>query len=545
MNKKGIIITAVSIGVAAIVIFGGIKTYQHYQNSNLTAEVEQVSDLNSYYSEGEMSSSGIVTNDQSQDVYALEEKTITEVFVEEGQQVAVGDPLLSYDMTLSNLELEMKELEVATMGSKLEAAKRQLEKLKTTTPVAPEPDVPDEPDIPEEPENTDTGEDRLEEGTPTLPAIPEKDGDAYNYIKKGAKANGGKGTKEKPYVYLCMPSCYVMGEFINSLSADKDHPVYVSLEIHKKNVLTGKLISSWEISGESGLPKMADDSMWSVSTRTQVIEEEPGEPEEPKEPETPEEPEPPEEPDFPYESGGGQQGYTAEELSNMIREKEDEIRDLDLDRRKAEVELEQMKRVSEDGTVTATVNGTVKSIGDKDKPSTDEPFLTVSGSDGLYVSGSLSELQLKDIQVGQVVYANSWESGKSFEATITEISPYPQENSNAWGEGNPNVSYYPYTAYIEDTEGLRNGEYVDLTMTSRQADENGIYLDKAYVREEDGKKYVLKAGEDNRLVKQYVKTGKTVWGQAVEIISGLSTEDRIAFPYGKAGKEGIKVKSDE
>lgn len=543
MNKKGIIIAAVSIGAAAIAVFGGIKIYQHYQNNNLTAEVETVSDLNSYYSEGEMSSSGIVTNDQSQDVYALEEKTITEVFVEEGQQVAVGDPLLSYDMTLSNLELEMKELEAATMGSKLEAAKRQLEKLKAATPVAPEPDIPEEPDVPEEPE--DTGGDKLEEGTPALPAVPEKNGDAYNYIKKGAKANTGKGTKEEPYVYLCMPSCYVLGEFINSLSEDKDHPVYVSLEIHKKNVLTGKLISSWEISGESGFPQMADESMWSVSTRTQVVEEESNEPGETEEPDSPEEVEEPEEPDFSYESGGGQQGYTAAELSNMIREKEDEIRDLDLDRRKAELELEQMKRVSEDGTVKASVNGTVKSIGDKDKPSTDEPFLVVSGSDGLYVSGSLSELQLRDIQVGQVVYANSWESGKSFEATITEISPYPQENSSAWGEGNPNVSYYPYTAYIEDTEGLRNGEYVDLTMTSRQTEEDGIYLEKAYVREEDGKKYVLKAGEDNRLVKQYVKTGKTVWGEIVEIVSGLELDDRIAFPYGKTGKEGIKVKSDE
>ena len=142
------------------------------------------------------------------------------------------------------------------------------------------------------------------------------------------------------------------------------------------------------------------------------------------------------------------------------------------------------------------------------------------------------------------MYANSWESGKNFEAKITEISSYPQENRNAWGEGNPNVSYYPYTAYIEDTEGLRNGEYVDLTMAKKQ-EEGGIYLEKAYVREEDGKKYVLKADENNRLVKQYVQTGKTVWGQAVEIVSGLSQDDRIAFPYGKTAKEGIKVKDSE
>jgi len=61
---------------------------------------------------------------------------------------------------------------------------------------------------------------------------------------------------------------------------------------------------------------------------------------------------------------------------------------------------------------------------------------------------------------------------------------------------------------------------------------------------EDGKKYVLKADENNRLVKQYVKTGKMVW-QSVEILSGLTMEDRIAFPYGKTAKEGVKVEETE
>ena len=174
-----------------------------------------------------------------------------------------------------------------------------------------------------------------------------------------------------------------------------------------------------------------------------------------------------------------------------------------------------------------------------------EPFLTVSGSEGLYVSGSLSELQLGEIGVGQVVYGSSWESGTNFEAKITEISSYPQKNANTWGgEGNPNVSYYPYTAYIENTEGLSNGEDVELTMTKNQ-EEGGIFLSKAYIREEDGKRYVLKAGEDNRLVKQYIQTGKSIWGgQSLEIVSGLTMEDRIAFPYGKTGKEGVRVEGD-
>ena len=115
MSRKAIIITVVSLGAACAAVFGGIKAYQNYQKNNQEAEVQFVSDLNNFYYENEMSSSGMVTNDMSQDVYALSDKTIVEVFVEEGQTVAAGDPLLSYDMTMANLELEMKELDVSTI----------------------------------------------------------------------------------------------------------------------------------------------------------------------------------------------------------------------------------------------------------------------------------------------------------------------------------------------------------------------------------------------------------------------------------------------
>lgn len=61
------------------------------------------------------------------------------------------------------------------------------------------------------------------------------------------------------------------------------------------------------------------------------------------------------------------------------------------------------------------------------------------------------------------------------------------------------------------------------------------------MRLENGKSYVLKADENDRLVKQYVKTGKIIYGDTIEIKSGLTEDDRIAFPYGKTAKEGIRV----
>ena len=214
MSKKAVIITLVSVCVLGGAIYGGIKLYQNYQWNSLTAEVQSVSSLNMYFGDMEMSSGGILTNDYSQEVYLLDDKNIEEVFVEEGQEVEVGDPLLSYDMTLSDLELEMKELDVATTSGQMEAAKQELSKLKNTKPIAPQP----EPEPPQEAPK------------------PEKTGKAFNYITKNSKPNKGKGTEEKPYVYLCMPDCYVLGEFINNLSKDEDKPIYVSLEIHKKQL---------------------------------------------------------------------------------------------------------------------------------------------------------------------------------------------------------------------------------------------------------------------------------------------------------------------
>ena len=236
------------------------------------------------------------------------------------------------------------------------------------------------------------------------------------------------------------------------------------------------------------------------------------------------------------------EGYTEEELATNIYEKEKELKSLDIQKRQMELQLESMRSTAADGTVYATVDGVVKTAGNPEEYVNDgTAFLVVTGEEGLYVRGTISELLLGDVKVGTVVTANSWESGMSFEATITEIAEYPT-TGNSWGEGNPNVSYYSYTAYIEDSSMLRNGEYLDLSISTNQSETGGLYIEKAYVREEDGKSYVMIADENDCLKKQYVVTGRTIYGSAVEIKSGLTEEDRIAFPYGKNAVEGVAVK---
>ena len=81
--------------------------------------------------------------------------------------------------------------------------------------------------------------------------------------------------------------------------------------------------------------------------------------------------------------------------------------------------------------------------------------------------------------------------------------------------------------------------------TNEQIKENligaGIYLEKPFLRTENGETFAYVLGENDRLEKRVVKTGKTVWGSYMEILSGLSPEDLIAFPYGKNVKPGVKA----
>ena len=91
---------------------------------------------------------------------------------------------------------------------------------------------------------------------------------------------------------------------------------------------------------------------------------------------------------------------------------------------------------------------------------------------------------------------------------------------------------------------LQAGRYVNITYSSSTG-ENGIYLENPFIRSEMGRSYVYLRGEDGKLEKRFVTTGKSLWGSYTEILEGISETDLIAFPYGKNVKDGAEtVESD-
>lgn len=249
--------------------------------------------------------------------------------------------------------------------------------------------------------------------------------------------------------------------------------------------------------------------------------------------------------------GGGSTGptYTKEEIEKMKTEKERELRQLNLDLRQSELNVRKLTADTENQSINSTINGVVKAVGDPENPegTNGEPFIQVASSDGLYVQGTLSELMLDQVETGQLLNGFGYESGVSFQAEVQEVSLYPENNNYFGGMGNNNASYYPFIAYIEDAAGLKNYEMVELNMQGGMAmdpmESGMITLSKAFIRTEDGIDYVMKEGENGRLVRQEVELGRIIWGESYEIREGLTMEDKIAFPYGKEVKEGAKTET--
>ena len=250
---------------------------------------------------------------------------------------------------------------------------------------------------------------------------------------------------------------------------------------------------------------------------------------------------------------GGDDGnnYTAAELREAIAEKEDEISEAKQDLHEAQINYNEAKAEVDKATVKAKIAGTVTTSCDKGTVPTDgSAAIVVKAADGMYVKTSISEMELSNIKVGGTIKCVSSDTGDEYTAEVKEISDFPTgDSSNDGGSSNPNSSYYPVIGFIKDADGLSPGGSVEVSYSSKSmgtANDNAIYIQKAYIRTEDKKNYVyIRDKKTKRLKKQYVKVGKTMNGQYMEIISGLTDEDNIAFPYGKNLREGVKTKISE
>ena len=237
--------------------------------------------------------------------------------------------------------------------------------------------------------------------------------------------------------------------------------------------------------------------------------------------------------------------YTAEEILDMQKQCYATIKEQNEKLKMAESEYDVMQRELGDGNVYAEIDGKVVSLlTEEEAKDQKQPLVKVSGGGGFYIEGSVSELEKEKLKLGQEVTVNDWNSGGMYTGEVVSIGDFPSDSDNWNGMGNPTASYYPFKAFVDETADLQAGSYVSMSYSTASA-EQGIYLEKAFVRTEKGSSYIFVRDADGKLEKRAVKVGKVLWGSYYEILSPLGEEDYLAFPYGKNVRHGAPtVESD-
>ena len=123
MKKKWIaLICAVSV---AAVGGGGYGIYKVVSSNSTPVDVVKVSDLNMGWWGQTTSTSGMVSSTVTQQVHMTTNQLVKEIYVKEGDEVKIGDPLLAYDMTLAELDLEMEQLNGNAIDLQITAAEKE------------------------------------------------------------------------------------------------------------------------------------------------------------------------------------------------------------------------------------------------------------------------------------------------------------------------------------------------------------------------------------------------------------------------------------
>ena len=549
--KKGIIIAACAVGVCGAV-WGGLTIARNAQRSDV--KVYSVNDfcMTDYWGDTS-STSGMVTTDKIQKVFLSSSQTVNKVWVAEGDSVRKGDKLISYDSTLTQASVEQAKIDYDRQDESLTTAKNELEYLKKA-------------------KNKETLKQELDKLTAELDALKKKydedpahpyDGDAsvtegkitYQKTMTVKGADGSDQTVNVQY-YSWLSTSRLndskVTEILTNLAtlrADKDHPsvdTYVVLVQRYEDKVGGYvdntvglvITETYTAGDDTAVPAVPESRSVSFSVRSDLPEFEDTERK--------------------YDDAAIKKLQQKINLANMylensmeqkdlakaIVDKAQEVKEKEVNLRLAKLSLDKKTKELGDGNVYAEFDGTVKAVRNADEAyNNSEAVIELSGGGGYYVTGTLSEMELGSVKVGDTVSISSWMTGAACEGTIVSIDDYPTTSGNSWGDGNSNVSYYPFKAFVEEDAGLQANDYVDIQYQKAGTQEQGnsLYLQSWFIRTDNGKSYVMARNEDGRLEQRWVQTGRDLWGSYTQIRGGLTTDDYLAFPYGRDVVEGART----
>ena len=570
--KRGLLIAA-GVVAACGVVWGGLTLARNANRGSVNVYAVSDFSMTDYWGDTSQTS-GMVSTDDIQKLYLSDTQKVNKVYVQEGQTVRKGDKLLSYDTTLTSLDVERAQIAYDKQQYELEKAQKEFQRLLKAK---------DKEKLEEEIKELQDKIDELRKAKQQ--DIFNRDSEAIDRIEtvdklEPLKSPAGDGSKESPLYFNWNSQDEMTPENLAKLLPEGKATAYVVLVIHENDQTLGQIVNccglrlEWvnptggstggetggtgETGGNTGtepggegsdpatqtgeggmvLPVMpAEEKKDTVKVFPAKLTEAPqididGTTDEVLELE--------EERDALQEIAD--KAYTAEELPRMIGEKYMAIQEMDRAIKLAKLNLDQVKKEVGSDTVYSELDGTIKAVRDSNSAEFDksQAVVEVSGGGGYYIDGAVSELELATVSIGETVQINSWMTGASCEGEIVEISDYPTDNANSWSDGNSNVSYYPFKVFVTEDADLQEGDWVEMSYqnTSGSADGNTLYLQSMFIRTENGKSYVMVRGENGKLEQRWVQTGRNLWGSYTQIRGGLTLEDFVAFPYGRDVTEG-------
>ena len=555
--KKAIIIAACAVGVCGAV-WGGLTIARNAQRGDVNVYAVNECAMTDYWGDTS-NTSGMVTTDKLQKIYISQSQTVKKVWVKEGDSVKKGTVLVSYDSTLTQATVERAKIDYDRQTENLEVMKNELELLKKA----------------KNKETLEAEYDKLEKELAEEIAKLDKEGGyrPNEPIKEGKiEVKDATGNSENaPLYYQIKSTTPLNDQTLKDILTALGRPTpsgttttvstYVVLVYREGDKVGGEPISRGLVITEAFTPDSTGE--------TPTVPGEGGET-----PTTPGE-------------GGSESGSSTVELSfrfcdltgyvdpertyssdkykklqrkiaqiqellessmtqldlnKAILEKAQAVKEQEVNLKVAKLKLDKKLAELGDGNVYAEFDGTVKAVRNPDEAyNNSEAVVELSGGGGYYVTGTLSEMDLGSVQVGDSVSISSWMTGAACEGTIVSIDDYPTSNGNNWGDGNSNVSYYPFKVFVTEDANLQPNDYVDIQYqkdTSAEESGSSLYLQSMFIRTDNGKSYVMARGEDGRLEQRWVQTGRDLWGSYTQIRGGLTIDDYVAFPYGRDVVEG-------
>ena len=243
--------------------------------------------------------------------------------------------------------------------------------------------------------------------------------------------------------------------------------------------------------------------------------------------------------------------YTIQIQSTQI-----ELKEAELNLQAKEKELAQSEAVLENAEVTAPVDGRVTAINENGYDNYGQPlaYITIQQTGSFRIKGILNELQRGGIMEGSRMKILSRTDGDAVwygTVTLVDYESPSQENENMMYYGGVSDSMtasskYPFYVELENTDGLLLGQHVYMELDLGEEETPALSIGSFFVCYDDNGNPYVWAERNGKLEKRSVTVGQyNPMTDTLEILSGLSESDYIAFPDPELCAEGVPTTRTE